>query len=108
MKVLITGLNHNTAAIEVREKLAFNGPRLEEGLKALHALPEVNEVVLLSTCNRVEIYTCVSDTDSASRAIMDFIASFHDIKRELLDESLYFHTGWAFVMPWAIRTSFLH
>ncbi|KKL27066.1 hypothetical protein LCGC14_2388890 [marine sediment metagenome] len=93
MRILIVGLNHNTAAVEVREKLAFNGPRLEEGLKTLTALAEVHEAVVLSTCNRVEMYTCVSDEKAASGAIMDFIAGFHDIERSLLDESLYFHTG---------------
>ncbi len=93
MKVLIVGLNHTTAAVEVREKLAFNGPKLEQGLREIHALPEVHEAVILSTCNRVELYTCVSDEEAASGAIMDFISGFHGIERELLDSSLYFHTG---------------
>jgi len=93
MKVLIVGLNHITAAVEVREKLAFNGPKLEQGLREIHALPEVHEAVILSTCNRVEMYTCVSDEEAASGAIMDFISDFHGIERELLDSSLYFHTG---------------
>ena len=93
MKVLIVGLNHTTAAVEVREKLAFNGPRLAEGLREMHALPEVHEAVILSTCNRVEMYTCVSDEKAASGAIMDFISGFHGIERGLLDNSLYFHTG---------------
>ncbi len=93
MKILIVGLNHNTAAVEVREKLAFSGPMLESGLREIHALPEVHEAVILSTCNRVELYTCVSDEEAASGAIMDFIARFHGIERGLLDSSLYFHTG---------------
>jgi glutamyl-tRNA reductase len=93
MKVLIAGLNHNTAAVEVREKLAFNGPKLEEGLKGLTALKEVHEAVVLSTCNRVEMYTCVSDEAAATIAIKDFISRFHNIERSLLDTSLYFYTG---------------
>lgn len=93
MDILVVGLNHNTAPIEVREKLAFNGPKLDEGLKALHSLDEVNEAVVLSTCNRVEIYTCVIDAARASEAIKTFISSFHGIDRDLLEGSLYFHSG---------------
>lgn len=93
MRLLVVGLNHKTADVEVREKLAFNGPKLEEGVKALVALPEVHEAVVLSTCNRVEMYTCVTEEDKASLAIMDFIAGFHGIERSLLDSSLYFHRG---------------
>ena len=98
MDILVVGLNHNTAPIEVREKLAFNGPKLEEGVKALHSLEEINEVVVLSTCNRVEMYACVNDAARASEAIKSFISSFHGIDRGLLDESLYFHSGPAGVL----------
>jgi glutamyl-tRNA reductase len=98
MDILVVGLNHNTAPIEVREKLAFNGPKLEEGLKALHSLNEINEVVVLSTCNRVEMYTCVNEAGKASEAIKSFISTFHGIDRGLLDESLYFHSGPAGVL----------
>lgn len=98
MDILVVGLNHNTAPVEVREKLAFNGPKLEEGVKALHALEDINEVVVLSTCNRVEMYTCVNTAQKASEAIKTFISSFHGIERGLLDKSLYFHSGPAGVL----------
>ena len=93
MEIMVAGLNHNTAPVEVREKLAFGGPRLEEGLRALHALKEIEEAVILSTCNRVEMYTCVNDPGRAAEAIKDFISGFHGIERGLLDRSLYFHSG---------------
>jgi len=93
MDIMVVGLNHKTAPVEVREKLAFNGPKLEEGLRAIFALEHVNEVVLLSTCNRVEMYICVNDIAMASEEIKSFISSFHGIERGLLDESLYFHSG---------------
>ena len=93
MKILIVGLNHNTAAVEVREKLAFTGEKLDQGVEALTALEEVHEAAILSTCNRVEMYCCVADVERASLAIMDFISSFHNLDRNLLDSSLYFHTG---------------
>jgi glutamyl-tRNA reductase len=90
MNVLVVGLNHKTADVEVREKLAFNGPKLEEGLLKLRELPDVSEAVVLSTCNRVEIYLNVKDPDRASGEIKDFLSEFHDIRRELLDDALYF------------------
>ena len=66
MKIFVIGLNHKTANVEIREKLAFNGPKLEEGVFGLAKVPGVKEIALLSTCNRVEIYACVSDSASAS------------------------------------------
>jgi len=93
MDILIVGLNHDTAKDEVREKLAFNGPKLEEGLLRLHGLPGVGEAVVLSTCNRVEMYAVVRDVEPGSRAIKDFISEFHGIEGGLLDGALYFHTG---------------
>ena len=92
MKVLVIGLNHKTANVETREKLAFNGVKLEEGMSGLSKIPEVKEVALLSTCNRVEIYTSVSDAVAAAENIKNFLSSFHNIVRKDFEESLYFHT----------------
>ncbi len=91
MRVLIVGLNHMTAEVEVREKLAFDGPKLEQGLLKLKELPSVKEAVVLSTCNRVEMYANVKDPSKASEDIKNFISEFHDIRLSLLDDALYFH-----------------
>jgi glutamyl-tRNA reductase len=93
MNVLIIGLNHKTAAIEVREKLAFDGPKLEEGLRMVHELPSIDEAIIISTCNRVEMYINVKDKEKATEEIKDFISEFHDIKRENLEDALYIHNG---------------
>lgn len=92
MRILIVGLNHKTADVEVREKLAFEGPRLEEGLLKLKELPSVQEAIVLSTCNRVEICANVNDPEKATAEIRNFISEFHGIRPELLDAALYFHT----------------
>jgi glutamyl-tRNA reductase len=89
MKVIVAGLNHNTADIEVREKVAFNGSKLQEGLIGLKNLPQVDEVVILSTCNRVELYAGVKDAETASESIKTFLSEFHDINRSLLDKAIY-------------------
>ena len=93
MKVLIIGLNHKTADVEIRERLAFNGQKLEEGVFGLKNIPEVMEVAVLSTCNRVEIYACVGNTAVASENIKNFLARFHDMKRADFEKSLYLHSG---------------
>jgi len=91
MKVFIVGLNHKIADIEVREKLAFDGPKLLEGLMRFKELPEVQEAIILSTCNRVELYANVNDTGKASESIKTFLSAFHGIKRSSLDKALYMY-----------------
>lgn len=93
MNVLAVGLNHKTAAVEVREKLAFDGAKLERGLVEFAALSTVKEAIIVSTCNRVEMYANVSDVQEASEEIKTFLSGFHGIRRDLLDTSLYFHGG---------------
>jgi len=93
MNILIVGLNHKTAPIEVREKIAFAGPKLEEAINILKKSNTVKENIILSTCNRVEIYAGVSDMDSGIESIKDFLSEFHKVSRDLLDKSLYLHKG---------------
>lgn len=92
MNALVIGLNHNTADIEVREKFAFNGSKLDEGLKAFKELSVVEEGIILSTCNRVELYANVSDIDKAILDIKGFLSSFHNIPLESLNRALYIYT----------------
>ncbi|RJQ18636.1 MAG: glutamyl-tRNA reductase [Nitrospiraceae bacterium] len=91
MNILVIGLNHKTAPIEVREKIAFDGPKLEEAISILKKSQVVRENIILSTCNRVEIYAGVSDVDSGVESIKGFLSDFHKVARDLLDKSLYIH-----------------
>ena len=91
MRLLVTGLNHKTAPVEVREKLAFDGPKLQEGLNELLKLSTVNEGIIISTCNRVELYTQVTDIETAKKEIKEFLSRFHSIPLASLEGSLYFH-----------------
>jgi len=91
MKIIVVGLNHKTADVELREKLAFNGPKLEEGLQRLKHIPGIRETAIISTCNRVEIYLHVQDVQQAYAAIKDFLVEFFEIRRESLDTALYLH-----------------
>ena len=91
MKVFVVGLNHKIADVDVREKLAFNGPKLEEGLARFKELPEIQEAIILSTCNRVELYANVTDVGKASESVKTFLSEFHGINRESLDNALYIY-----------------
>lgn len=91
MKIFVVGLNHKVADVEVREKLAFSGEKLKEGLARFRELPEVQEAIILSTCNRVELYANVTDTGKASESVKTFLSEFHAINRNSLENSLYIY-----------------
>jgi len=91
MKVFVVGLNHKIADVDVREKLAFQGDKLAEGLMRFRELPGIQEAMILSTCNRVELYANIQDTQQASDSVMAFLSAFHNINRSSLDRSLYIY-----------------
>jgi glutamyl-tRNA reductase len=64
MSLVVLGLNHRTAPIEVRERVVFDAERLPEALVALRAVPGVQEAMIVSTCNRTELYCVGDDTGS--------------------------------------------
>src|SRR5690606_14405800 len=72
MSLVAIGLNHQTAPVELRERVAFADDRLREALAQLRTLPGVHEVALLSTCNRTELYA-VADDDG--RALVNWLAT---------------------------------
>ncbi|MBI5026046.1 MAG: glutamyl-tRNA reductase [Nitrospirae bacterium] len=93
MNILVIGLNHKTADVEVREKLAFEGPKLAEATSALKSFPEVQESLIISTCNRVEICANVRELESGVERVKTFLSNFHDIPRDALDKGLYVYSG---------------
>ena len=90
MKFAITGLNHKTAPVEVRELAAVPDAALPERLRALRALPGVHEGLILSTCNRVELALALED----SRDPSDITPCLFGINGHRdLDSHLYTHQG---------------
>lgn len=87
MTLLALGINHKTAAVEVREQVAFTPTQLEAALSELRALPGVEEAAVLSTCNRTELY-CVTGRDG-EREILDWLGRFHDLSIEELSRCAY-------------------
>jgi glutamyl-tRNA reductase len=74
MRVLLVGLSHHTAPVELRERLAFTKAMLPQALADLSRLDAMSEVVLLSTCNRTEVYSASADPDAARQALVEFLA----------------------------------
>ncbi|MFI5394517.1 MAG: glutamyl-tRNA reductase [Candidatus Binatia bacterium] len=92
-EVLIVGVNHRKAPVEVRERLTFSDGLLEEGLRELVTLRPVDEGVIVSTCNRVEVVIATKDGDTAVEALTGFLASGERIAREQLSEHLSVYRG---------------
>ncbi len=94
MHLIVVGLSHKTAPVEIRERLAVPESRLGEALLRLCSYPGVKEGILLSTCNRVEVYSVVEDVDTGYGRIQEFLADTHlSLSSEQLTPHLYWHTG---------------
>jgi glutamyl-tRNA reductase len=89
MKLSIIGVNHRTAPVEVREKLAFPENELPGALKQLCARPGVEEAMILSTCNRVEV-AVIGDNDAE---VTQFLAAIRGLEAKGIEQYLYRHTG---------------
>jgi glutamyl-tRNA reductase len=89
MGIVVVGLSHKTAPIEVREKLNFPEATVPEALRKLMSYEGIRESLILSTCNRVEIYASVLDTAAGIERIKQFISDYHGLSREALEQSLY-------------------
>lgn len=93
MKLLISGLNHRTAPVEVRERLAFPVTRLPEALTELRHAPGVIEGLILSTCNRVEVAIAAEDEADPRRSIESFFVHQQGIDPDWLRPYLYEFEG---------------
>ncbi|CEG57715.1 glutamyl-tRNA reductase [Legionella fallonii] len=89
MVFVACGLNHKTAPINVREKVALPPAMQNSLLNSLLNLPEINEAAILSTCNRTEIYCDTNDPT----VLTPWLAQEHQMPPEVLSPFLYFHEG---------------
>ncbi len=91
MKICSVGLSHKTAPVETREKIAFSSPqKLEEALLILKKEPAIKECVILSTCNRVEIYLVVSKDSDWKDIVISNIARYQGVEKNDFVQHLYF------------------
>lgn len=86
------GLNHRSAPVEIREKMSFHPSRMQEVLKELKGYRALEGVVILSTCNRTEVYAATTDVEAGTQSIKKFLANHHGIEEKVLNQYLYVHT----------------
>ncbi|MBV8052431.1 MAG: glutamyl-tRNA reductase [Acidobacteriaceae bacterium] len=86
MTFQLIGVNHKTAPVEVRERLAIPESRLPEALRIFTQHPGVQEGLILSTCNRVEL---LARTQNGGADLRDFLGSFFNMDRSIIDPHLY-------------------
>jgi glutamyl-tRNA reductase len=89
MNVVLVGVSHKTAPVNIREKLHFPEPKLPEALSLLSSHYEFPESMILSTCNRVEVLAYAPEPPQAVRRVKEFLCSFHQISYDTLREFLY-------------------
>ena len=90
MTLFAVGLNHTTAPVAIRERLTFGPDIVVAALRNLCDIPGVHEAVILSTCNRTELY-CSAHTDYGER-IREWIGEFHGLAIGDISSYLYQHT----------------
>ncbi|MEP6963811.1 MAG: glutamyl-tRNA reductase, partial [Acidobacteriota bacterium] len=93
MKFLLTGLNHRTAPVEVRERIAFDERALPEALDNLKRRPGVIEGMILSTCNRVEVSVTAEESADVEGAVEGFLADSRSVERAWMTPYLYRYDG---------------
>lgn len=92
-EIVLLGLNHKTAPIELRECIAFSPDQTAAALASLKNEPTVNEVLLFSTCNRVEVLLVTKQVSEAVDTTKRLIARFNRISLPEFENILYIHTG---------------
>jgi glutamyl-tRNA reductase len=90
--LVVIGLNHRTAPVELREKLSIGEDALPNALADLRAKSPVSECLILCTCNRTEIYACAQSKSDDERLIA-WMSAFFGVDAESLSPHLYSHAG---------------
>ena len=98
MQLLLVGVSHRTAPIELRERLDFSARGVDRALTALSGIGGQHGTTIVSTCNRVELYVGCDDPESTRTAIQKFLSEFHAIPGDLLAPHIYAKTGHDAVM----------
>ena len=97
MHIVVVGLSHHTAPVEIRERLAFAPTAMEKPLREMLELPAIAEALIVSTCNRVELYAATKDPDTATATLRRFLADYHAVPLEEIEQHLYDHQGEAVI-----------
>ncbi|MGB8698777.1 MAG: glutamyl-tRNA reductase [Thermosynechococcaceae cyanobacterium] len=89
MNIAVVGLSHKTAPVEIREKLSVPDDAKEQAIAQLRSYPHLEEVAILSTCNRLEVYVIAKETENGVRELTQFLAEWSHIPLHELRHHLF-------------------
>ncbi len=89
MNIAVVGLSHKTAPVEIREKLSIPEPQTESAIAHLSSYPHIDEVAIVSTCNRLEIYIVTSETEHGIREVTQFLSEYSKLPVLSLRQHLF-------------------
>ncbi len=89
MSLLAFSINHNTAPVEIREKVSFAPEKIDQALNTLRDCPDVNEAAILSTCNRTEIYCEIDNSNKDS--VVKWFSQYHQIDEREIEPYVFMH-----------------
>ena len=92
-EIVLLGINHKTAPVEIRECIAFSQDESTLALQTLHRKASIDEIILFSTCNRVEVLLVTKDKSHAISETKQFIAEFNKIPIKQFEKTLYIHVN---------------
>jgi glutamyl-tRNA reductase len=92
-RIIVVGLSHKTAPVEIRERFSFNQEELEDGLVTLASKSHIEECMIVSTCNRVEVYAVSENADGCVESVKEFLSEFHSIAKDAFSPYLYVSAG---------------
>ncbi len=91
MSIIVIGTNHKFSPLEVRERLAFSKSGRARALLLLKESPVLEGGIILSTCNRVELYASAEDVKAGVEELQRFLSEFHEINKETVFPYLYIY-----------------
>jgi glutamyl-tRNA reductase len=92
MEIVLVGLNHRTAPVEVRERVSFTTEQARRAAEELRTRGILEETLVLSTCNRSEVYGVPPESShECAPGLSSFLSEFHEVRPDILNVSLYHH-----------------
>lgn len=89
---VVVGLNHRTAPVEVRERMSFHHSKIVNVLQELKNYPGLQGLVVINTCNRLEVYAATTDVEIGKKSITEFLSRLAELEEGQLYQYLYVHT----------------
>ena len=89
MHIIAVGLNHHTAPVDIREKFTFDSEALPEALSMLRETKSIFECVIISTCNRTELYVAADQLHTGRHYTKDFLSKWFELEQETFAPFLF-------------------